>query len=129
MSSTVQTSWLQVASAAVSGTSENPAQVFGISAAFAGVDIVRVSMALALCLALGIAAIIVLRRGQRTSRMWPGRTGARRIEVVDTARLNARATLYLVEYDQRNVLLVSDASGTRLLDAHDSVTTGEARDA
>ncbi|WP_246797486.1 hypothetical protein [Burkholderia perseverans] len=104
------TSWLDHASAA---SASHPGLF-----AYLGVDWTRIVLALLLCIALGVAAAFVLRA--RTARGAPREAGAApRIRVVEHARLPSRTTLHLVEYDQRVVLLMSDASGTRVVDAHD----------
>lgn len=119
MSATIQTSWLRGTSTAAG---ESPVQLLASPSAgsvFAGVDPLRIGLALVLCIALGILAILVIRRSQGVSRKWLPEKCARRINVVDTARLNTRATLHLVECGSRIVLLACDASGVKLLDAHD----------
>ena len=88
------------------------------AAASLGIDWMQVGLATALCLALGIAAIVVLRK-HVYSRFATGAPAARRIRIIEHARLTPRDTLHLVEYDQRVVMLVSNASGVTLLDAHD----------
>ncbi|KVH79435.1 hypothetical protein WJ42_06155 [Burkholderia cepacia] len=83
-----------------------------------GVDWVRVVLALLLCLTVGVIAILVIRT--RTVRGTPrDSTSAPRIRVIEHARLSTRATLHLIEYDQRVVLLMSDANGSRVVDARD----------
>ncbi|CAD6549128.1 flagellar biosynthetic protein FliO [Paraburkholderia metrosideri] len=116
MSPTVQTSWLHAASAAPAA---RPVHAASTGIALAGVDLVRVGMALAFCLTLGVIAILVIRRSQRVRGSGPRMTGTRRITVAETVRLGPRATLHLVEYDRRVVLLAADATGIKLLDAHD----------
>jgi len=122
VSATVQASWLQGASATLGETSAAQAAALGVGTVLGGIDVVRVGIALACCLVLGIAAIVFLRRSQGIARQRPGAADARRIHVVEKARLDTRATLYLVECDQRTVLLVADANGVKLLDANRSAT-------
>lgn len=119
MTVTVQASWFQGASASAGATSAGTATVSGASLAFAGMDMVRVGLALAFCLALGVIVILVLRRSQAASGTWLKPAGTHRIALSDSVRLGSRATLHLVEYDDRVVLLASDASGVKLLDARD----------
>jgi flagellar protein FliO/FliZ len=105
-----------------------PAGSPGAGVALAGVDMFRVGMALALCLVLAVVAIVIIRRAQGNSSTWRQQTRARRISVVDSIRLNPRATLHLVQCDQRVILLAADAGGVKLLDAHDR-PVGEPQDA
>ncbi|KVT06127.1 hypothetical protein WT97_10860 [Burkholderia sp. MSMB1459WGS] len=85
-----------------------------------GVDWVRVVLALLLCLAIGVVAALVIRaRSVRGTPRDPGNVP--RIRVIEHARLSARATLHLIEYDRRVVLLMSDANGSRVVDARDQL--------
>jgi len=88
------------------------------SATNLGIDWIHVGLAMALCLFLGIAAIVALRKYFHP-HFAPGTPQARRIRILEHARLTPRDTLHLVEYDRRIVMLVSNASGVTLLDAHD----------
>jgi len=83
-----------------------------------GVDLYRIGGALVLCIMLGVAAILLLRRygfGRADGVGLP--TGRKCLTIVDTVRLAPRVTLHVVEYDDRHVLLALDASGITLLDA------------
>lgn len=83
-----------------------------------GVDWVRVVLALLLCLAIGVIAILIIRT--RAVRGTPRDSASTpRIRVIEHARLSPRATLHLIEYDQRVVLLMSDANGSHVVDARD----------
>jgi flagellar biogenesis protein FliO len=95
----------------------------GAGSALAGVDLLRTGLALAFCLALGIGAIFVIRRSHGISGKWLPEAATRRLRVVESTRLSARASLHLVEYGNRTVLLASDASGIKLLDAQDGPAT------
>jgi flagellar protein FliO/FliZ len=121
MSATIQASWLQSASTAASGSPAQSGASSVASTALVGIDPIRIGLALALCLALGILAILVIRRGQGINRKWLPEEGARHINLVDTARLNTRVTLYLVECGCRIVLVASDGNGVKLLDAYDKL--------
>ncbi len=84
-----------------------------------GIDLYRIGGALLLCIMLGVAAILLLRRygfGRVDGVGMP--TGRKCLTIVDTVRLAPRVTLHVVEYDERHVLLALDASGITLLDAH-----------
>ncbi|WP_186208999.1 hypothetical protein [Burkholderia gladioli] len=113
MNPPAQGSWLDHASAA--------APAAGLFSHL-GIDWTRIMLALLLCVAIGVAAALLMR-----SRMTRGTSreaaAAPRIRVVEHARLPSRTTLHLIEYDQRVVLLMSDASGTRVVDAHDRPST------
>lgn len=102
-------------------TSTGPTWLPQTSAANAtnlGIDWMHVGLVTMLCLFLGVAAIFLLRK-----RMFAGVVAKlppdRRIRILEHARLTPRDTLHLVEYDRRVVMLVSNASGVTLLDAHD----------
>ncbi|HDR9204595.1 hypothetical protein WJ24_26805 [Burkholderia vietnamiensis] len=83
-----------------------------------GVEWVRVVLAFMLCVAIGVVAILVIRT--RTVRGTPRNSASTpRIRVIEHARLSSRVTLHLIEYDQRVVLLMSDANGSRVVDARD----------
>src|SRR5579863_1100922 len=119
MTAPQQASAIWEASAAA-GASSPAALTLTDTLAHGGVDPLRVGLALAVCLALGVAAIFFLRRrllAQGGAGLGAARTSAKRLAVVETTRLNARATLYLVDYDGRTVLLVADAGGVKPLDA------------
>ncbi|OLL30875.1 hypothetical protein BTH42_14975 [Burkholderia sp. SRS-W-2-2016] len=115
MTAPVSASWLQGASDAT----VQPSALSTAGIALAGVDLMRVGIALVLCLALGVAAILVIRRSQRIGGKLSMPGDRQRIAVAATLRLGSRATLHLIEYDSRVVLLASDASGIKLLDARD----------
>jgi flagellar biogenesis protein FliO len=76
------------------------------------IDLVRVVLALVVCLAVGVAALWLLRRygGARFTALVP-RDGQRRLHVVETTRLHVRATLYVVEFDGRRILIAADQNG------------------
>ncbi|KVC83869.1 hypothetical protein WL40_02090 [Burkholderia ubonensis] len=106
------------ASHAVAGTASPSAIALG-PIADGSIDVLRIGGALVLCIALGIAAMLVLRRygfGRAGGLGVPA--GRNRLAIVETARLATRATLHLVEYDERRVLVAVDANGITLLDAH-----------
>ncbi len=76
------------------------------------IDLVRVALSLALCIAVGLAALWWLRRygGARFSALGP-RDQQRNLRIVETTRLHVRATLYIVEFDGRRILIAADQSG------------------
>lgn len=84
-----------------------------------GIDLYRIGGALFVCVVLGVAVVLALRR---YGRSLPGGGGTRsprkRLTIVETTRLAPRATLHLIEYDERRVLVVLHANGVSLLDAH-----------
>lgn len=102
---TPSASWLTPASGAAAASSLN-------------VDWGQVAVATLFCVGLGVAAILVLRK-RMSLGMPSGSASTRRIRVVEQTRIAPRATLHLVEYDRRVVMLVTDATGVKLLDAHD----------
>ncbi|MXN76537.1 hypothetical protein GR157_17565 [Burkholderia sp. 4701] len=109
MTAPAQTSWLERAN--------DTAPAAGLFSHL-GVDWVRVVLALLLCLAIGVVAVLVIRA--RTMGGTPrDSANAPRIRVIEHARLSPRVTLHLIEYDQRVVLLMSDANGSRVVDARD----------
>ncbi|MGF6647316.1 flagellar biosynthetic protein FliO [Paraburkholderia sp. GAS82] len=120
MSTPVHASWLQDASLGASAASSGLTASLGSGSAWAGIDLVRTVFALALCLTLGVGAILLIRRGQGAARKPLPGAGARCIHVVDSARLNPRVTLHLVEYGNRTVLLAVDANDIKLLDSHEN---------
>ncbi|WP_322026129.1 flagellar biosynthetic protein FliO [Burkholderia sp. BCC1977] len=88
------------------------------AARYPDVDWGHVAAATLLCIGLGIAAILMLRKRLlhgAMSRAAP----ASRMRIVEQTRLAPRTTLHLVEYDRRIVMLVTDATGVKVLDAHD----------
>jgi len=109
MNPPVPTSWLERA--------PDAAPVAGLFSHL-GVDWIRVVLALLLCLALGVVAALVIR-ARAVRGTYRDSANASRIRVIEHARLSARATLHLIEYDQRVVLLMSDANGSRVVDARD----------
>ncbi|KWN10650.1 hypothetical protein [Burkholderia ubonensis] len=113
MTSTVQPSWL-------AGPSANTSTAGLVS--YLGIDWARVTVALLLCLAIGTITVFVVRA--RILRA-PHRdsSAAPRIRVVEHARLTPRTMLHMIEYDQRVVLLMSDATGTKVVDAHTKPTS------
>ncbi|RZF29073.1 hypothetical protein EVC45_14785 [Paraburkholderia sp. UYCP14C] len=115
MTASTPAAWLQGASDAAAG--QQALSATGL--ALAGVDVMRVGIALACCVALGIVAILLLRRSQRIGTGGSWSSGTPRIAAAASLRLGPRVTLHLIEYDSRVVLLASDASGVKLLDAHD----------
>ncbi|WP_256249333.1 flagellar biosynthetic protein FliO [Burkholderia ubonensis] len=109
---------ISAASCAAAGTPSSSSIALG-PVIGGGIDLLRIGGALALCIALGIAAIFVLRRygfGPTDGR--GASAGQKRLTIVETARLATRVTLHVVEYDERRVLLALDANGITLLDAH-----------
>lgn len=119
MSATAYASSLQDAPQGVSTPAAALTQSFTVSSGLAGVDIFHTGLALVFCLALGVVAIFIIRRSQGVAGTQAAQTGARRINILDHTRLNTRTALHLVECAGRVVLLASDASGIKLLDAHD----------
>ncbi|KGC03843.1 flagellar biosynthetic protein FliO [Burkholderia cepacia] len=109
-----------------SGTAATNAHASALSLAVVGVqgdvDYVRVVLALVVCLALGVAIILLLRRRQSITAKWFEPRAARLIRVVETTRLNAHATLHVVEYDGRRILLGTAPNGITLLDAAPAVS-------
>lgn len=71
-------------------------------------NLLRVALALALCLIIGVAAIFWLKR-KMPGRLLPGLSPS--VRVVETARLGIRASLYVVEFDRRRFLLAADTNG------------------
>ncbi len=88
------------------------------------VSYVRVALALAACLVVAAAAILLVRhRGGRPFRIafpQPG-TGERRIEVAETRRLGVHGDICLVRHGGREWLLVVQAAGVRVL--HEAAET------
>ncbi|EDT39136.1 flagellar biosynthetic protein FliO [Burkholderia ambifaria] len=84
-----------------------------------GIDLYRIGGALLFCAVLGIVAMLALRRyGFARLEGRAGPSARKRLTIVETARLAPRATLHLIEYDERRVLVVLHANGVSLLDAH-----------
>ncbi|MGF6805614.1 flagellar protein FliO/FliZ [Paraburkholderia sp. Clong3] len=108
-------SWLQGASDATAG--QHALSATGL--ALAGVDVMRVGITLVCCIALGIVAILLLRRSHRVGACGSSSSRTPRITAAASLRLGPRTTLHLIEYDSRVVLLASDATGVKLLDARD----------
>ncbi|MBN3817448.1 hypothetical protein G3N57_12885 [Paraburkholderia sp. Se-20369] len=84
-----------------------------------GIDLYRIGGALLLCVVLGIVVMLALRRygfARPSGSVAP--SARKRLTIVETARLAPRATLHLIEYDERRVLVVLHANGVSLLDAH-----------
>lgn len=107
MSASVPASWLTPTSG-VTPTS------------YLGIEWGHVALAILLCVGLGVIAILLLKKRLPNGvAAGIGAASARRIRIVEHARLAPRTTLHLVEYDHRVVMLVSDTSGVKLLDAHD----------
>ncbi|AMM13144.1 hypothetical protein AX768_02480 [Burkholderia sp. PAMC 28687] len=119
MNGTTYASSLQDASQGVSTPAATLTPSF-VSSGLAGVDFFHTVIALVFCLALGVVAILIIRRTQGIASTRAALTGSHRIKVLDNTRLNTRITLHLVECAGRVVLLASDASGIKLLDANDS---------
>jgi flagellar biogenesis protein FliO len=78
------------------------------------IDFLRIAAALLLCLGLGIAAILLLRR-HGTARFTPAASGD--LRVVESVRLG-RGALHVVEFDGQRLLLGTDANGSVTV-AHD----------
>lgn len=72
------------------------------------IDFLRIAAALLLCLGLGIAVILLLRR-HGTARFTPAAAGG--LRVVESIRLG-RGALHVVEFDGRRLLLATDANGS-----------------
>jgi flagellar biogenesis protein FliO len=79
------------------------------------IDLLRIAAALLLCLGLGIAAILLLRR-HGTVRLTAAAGGT--LRVVESVRLG-RGALHVVEFDGQRLLLATDAHGSITV-AHDS---------
>lgn len=83
------------------------AQVLGSGAA-PDVQPVRVAAALVVCLMIGLGVIYGLRR-------WMGRRGLNSdttaIRLVESLRLDARRTLFVVDFEGQRILLAADGSG------------------
>lgn len=118
---------LRAALAALSGAAVPTwahAQLAGGGAA-PEVDYLRVLAAIALCLGLAVLAIwwlknnAVARLGLAT-----GKESGRTLRIVETARLHVRATLYVVEFDGRRILVSADPNGVvRLAEGREQQTT------
>lgn len=107
MTAPVQSSWLTTAPPSTMTT-------------YLGIEWGHVGLAMLLCIGLAVGAILLLKKQLPGNVMpGPGSASARRIRIAEHARLAPRTTLHLVEYDHRVVMLVSDPTGVRLLDAHD----------
>ncbi|TKC89452.1 hypothetical protein FAZ69_10995 [Trinickia terrae] len=123
MTASMYASMTSGASAAAGGASPAAALTLSGTLAAGGIDPVRVGLSFAVCIALGIAAILLLRRrllGRQGIGLLQGVRSAsagKRLTVAETARLDARTTLYLVDCDGRTVLLAADATGVKQLDA------------
>lgn len=72
------------------------------------VDTLRLSIALFVCLALGVAVILLMRRQSPLRRLSGSPTSVR---IIDTVRLGARGALYVVEFEGQKILLAADAKG------------------
>lgn len=72
------------------------------------VDTLRLGIALFVCLALGVAVILLMRR-QGPLRRLPG--GPASVRIVETVRLGPRGTLHVVEFEGQKILLAADANG------------------
>ncbi|HEF5875106.1 TPA: flagellar biosynthetic protein FliO [Burkholderia cenocepacia] len=84
-----------------------------------GIDPYRIGGALLLCVVLGTVVMLALRRyGFARLGGSASPSTRKRLTIVETARLAPRATLHLIEYDNRRVLVVLHANGVSLLDAH-----------
>jgi flagellar protein FliO/FliZ len=80
------------------------------------VPIWRVLLALAFCLALGVAAIFVLRRRFRGARPLAFGRGERRLALVESLRLSHQVDLCIVTRDGREYLIAAGPQGATLLD-------------
>lgn len=76
------------------------------------INVLRVLLALVFCLGLAVAIIWWLKKGstQRFKFLTAPAT-ASALRVVQSARLNNRATLYVVEFDGQRLLVGADPSG------------------
>lgn len=81
------------------------------------VDTLRLGIALFVCLALGVAVILLMRRQSPMRRLSGSPTSVR---IIDTVRLGTRGALYVVEFEGQKILLAADAKGVV------SVATGPA---
>ncbi|SAL10596.1 flagellar biosynthetic protein FliO [Caballeronia telluris] len=87
-----------------------------IGGVLAGGDIspIRVVAALALCLLMSIVAVILMRR-IRMPLFISSRTVDKRIQVLDTVRLNSKTTLHLIQSGDAQILIACDSNGARTL--------------
>jgi flagellar protein FliO/FliZ len=74
----------------------------------------RVAAALVLCLMLGIAAILVMRR-VGVSPWTPARGPSTNLRVLESMRLDARTTLHLIRAGETELLIACDAGGVKTL--------------
>lgn len=92
---------------ALGGASAARAQLAG-GGAVPEVDVVRLVVALLVCLGLGVAVIYFLRRHTHLRRL-PGSPSS--VRIVESVRLGARGALYVVEFEGQKILLATDANG------------------
>ncbi|RQR52928.1 hypothetical protein DIE19_27445 [Burkholderia sp. Bp9126] len=84
-----------------------------------GIDLYRIGGALVFCVVLGIVVMLALRRyGSARLGRSAGPSARKKLAIVETTRLAPRATLHLIEYDERRVLVVLHPNGVSLLDAY-----------
>lgn len=112
---------------ALAGPSAAGAQLAG-GGAVPEVDVLRLGVALLVCLALGVAVIFLLRRHTPLRRL-PGSSSS--VRIVETVRLGGRSALYVVEFEGQKILLATDANGAVSVAAtraenHASVVNAEA---
>jgi flagellar biogenesis protein FliO len=67
----------------------------------AGAMLVDVGLGLAVALGAGLVVLYLLRRYLANAQQAPGR----RLRVIETVRLGPKAALYLVEFDDRSLLI------------------------
>jgi flagellar biogenesis protein FliO len=72
------------------------------------VDVVRLGIALLVCLTLGVAVIFLLRRHTPMRRL-SGDTSS--VRIIETVRLGGRSALHVVEFEGQKILLATDANG------------------
>lgn len=82
----------------------------GIADDHGGVGVLRVVLALALCLALGIAAAWLLRQRHRLAAQRPGSV----LQVVQSVRIDARTSVHLVRCGEHDHLLACGPAGIAL---------------
>ena len=104
MSASASPAWLQHASAVE-------------AAGAGGMDFVRIGGALALCLVIGVAVILMLRKASGSRLSFMSDASPRRLRVVETTRLGAKVQLCLIECDGHAVLCAVHPQGVTSLHA------------
>ncbi|MFC5475508.1 hypothetical protein [Paraherbaspirillum soli] len=78
------------------------------------IDYVRIALAFAVCVLLAIVWIGFVKRTSFGLKLTRDQ-GAARLKLVQSVRLNARTTVYLLECDGASVLLACDPDGTKVI--------------